>query len=101
MARPATLRNVAGDIFETTPVTAFRANTGRNGGRNEKSAFGTIPVCQSALRAYISYKFPVSGIATVSACPRFLIAFHLIPSEYQTEIQDASNHDAVTKALPH
>jgi hypothetical protein len=78
MAWTTTLRNVAGNIEEITPFTAFGANIRWLCSGYKKSALFTFPVGQTTIGTNISHEPAVGCVATKCTNIFFWFVFHFL-----------------------
>jgi hypothetical protein len=78
IARAATLRNVAANIDEITPLATFGANIRWLCGGYKKSALFTFPVGQTTIGTNICHESAVGCVATKCAHILFWFVFHFI-----------------------
>ena len=87
MARASALRRIAGNIYETALLPAFRADIWRLCSGYGETAMGTFPVRQAALRTYISLESTVGRVSAACTYPSLLFALHAIyPFQLMREI---------------
>ena len=76
MIGAAAIRCVAGDVDEFTLPPTLGTYIGWSSCRDGETTLTTLPVGQTAVRAYISSKSARSRITATSANPFFLFLFH-------------------------